>query len=399
MERLSKKIFLVSTCLLIIFVFSSSVLAITQEECEQRLGKGELNPDELRDCEAILDNLYQETGAQKRSLESEVKRFNTAIAITVAKILKTTEEIKGLEKEIASLSIKIGHLDVSLDQLSEVLIRRVAETYKKGKIDPLALLFSSKNFSEFVSRYKYLQVIQIHDRRLMVQMETTRTNYEDQKTVKEEKQEELEAAKEKLESQKILLAQQKADRERLLEITQNNEKRYQQLLATTRAEIEAIQRIIAGEGECSEVGKVGQGQKIASLISGPSACSLGAHLHFEIREDGSVKNPFAYLRNINLIDDSGGDPYSCTGDWDWPLNEPIRLTQGFGADTAAIRAHIVWYPFHTGIDIVSDDLAVKATKPGTLFRCAIGCGGGTLRYVQVDHDDSNLDTYYLHVNY
>ena len=148
------------------------------------------------------------------------------------------------EQTLLQESAPLIEMPKPLDQLSEILIKRIGETYKKGKIDSLALLFSSEDFSEFISRYKYLRVMQLHDRKLMIQMETVRTNYADQKTLKEEKQEALEFAKKKLESEKALLAQQKVDKERFLEVTQNNERRYQELLAVTRAELEAIQSII-----------------------------------------------------------------------------------------------------------------------------------------------------------
>jgi hypothetical protein len=126
------------------------------------------------------------------------------------------------------------------------LIKRIVETYKKGKIDPLALLFSSKDFSEFVSRYKYLRVIQLHDRKLMIQTETVRRNYEDQKNLKEEKQAQLEGLKKKLESQKILLDQQKSQKETFLEITKNDERRFQQLLAAARAQLEKFKGFTRG---------------------------------------------------------------------------------------------------------------------------------------------------------
>jgi peptidoglycan hydrolase CwlO-like protein len=408
MKIIFKKIFPIFLGCWLLFIFSTPIsLAITAEECEIKLGKGQLSLDEAKECEAILNKLYQEAGEQKRSLQNEITKFNTAIAITTTRIYTTIGQIEVLEKEIATLTAKIGRLDVSLDQLSQILIKRIAETYKKGKIEPITLFFSSSRFSEFISRYKYLRVIQLHDRKLMIQMESVRTSFEDQKTLKEKKQDELEAAKKKLEEQKILLAQQKADKENLLRITQNNELRYQQLLAASRAEIEAIQGIIAGRGQEIEVGKVGQGNMIATIITGSSACSTGTHLHFQIAEGSDVKNPFNYLKgNINYENCSGsrcgsgdGDAFNPTGNWEWPLNEPIRFNQGFGSDTSAIRSRIVWYDFHTGIDIVSDDRTIKSVKSGTLYRGSIACGGGTLRYVRVDHDDSGIDTYYLHVNY
>lgn len=395
-----KKIFLIFPIFLLLLGFSFSVsLAITSQDCEQKVGKGQLTYEEVKECEALLSKLYDEASQQKRSLQGEIVKFNAAINLTTTRIYATIGQIEILEKEIAGLTAQITKLDISLNQLSEILIKRIAATYKKGKIEPMTLLFSSGDFSEFVSRYKYLRVMQIHDRKLMVQMENVRTNFEDQKTLKEQKQDELEKAKKKLESQKTLLAQQKVDKENLLRLTQNNELKYQQLLAASRAEIEAIQGIIAGKGQETEVGKVDSGKVIASVIPGASPCSTGTHLHFQVVQGADTKDPFSYLKNANLIDDSGGDSHNSSGSWEWPLNEPIKFNQGFGSNTAAIRSRIVWYTFHTGIDIASDNSEVKSVKSGTLYRGSIACGGGTLRYVRVDHDDSDLETYYLHINY
>ena len=137
---------------------------------------------------------------------------------------------------------------------------------------------------------------------------------------------------------------------------------------------------------------------VASIIVGASACSTGTHLHFETREKETVKNPLSFLKSVSL-DNPYGDAATATGSWEWPLNDPITLTQTFGSDTGFIRSGASWYQFHTGIDLVSDDKSIKAVQKGVLFRGSIACGSGTLRYVRVDHDDSDIDTYYLHVNY
>lgn len=379
--------------------FSPPVLAVTLENCEREAGKGTLSPSDLKECDRLLDETLQGLADESRTLESEIKRFNTIIAMTTNKIVITEKDIENLEKEIADLTAKITRLDVSLDQVSEILIRRINQTYKKGKIRPLSIFLSAGDFADFLSRYRYLQIAQLHDRKVMIEMETVRISYDDQKKLKEKKQSELAAAKEKLESQKFLLNQQKADKEKLLVVSQNNTLKYQQILAVTRAELEAIQKIIAGQGEEREIGRVNQGEAIARIIAGPSACSTGTHLHFQITEDNNIRNPFAYLKNINLEDASGGDPHTGTGDWDWPLNEPIKLTQGFGENTSAIRSRVVSYDFHTGIDIVSNDLIVKAVKNGTLYQGSIPCGNGYLQYVRVRHENSSFDTYYLHVYY
>ena len=230
------------------------IWGITQQDCEMRAGKNELNllsSDDLDECANFFKQSQQSKTNQRLTLESELNRLNTAILITSTNILVTTKQIDALEKEITSLTSKIGQLDISLDQLSEILAKRIAETYKRGQIDVMSLFLSSQNFSEFISRYKYLKVVQIHDRSLMVQMETARTNFADQKTLKEQKQTELETAKKKLESQKTLLAQQKAAKDNLLAVTKNDEKKYQQFSAQAIAQQKAFSGFVAREGGAS----------------------------------------------------------------------------------------------------------------------------------------------------
>lgn len=402
MKNFFKRIFPLLFIITLLFLcFRSASFAITEEECNL---KQKESIDKGVDC---WGQLLNEVGQRKTTLKSEIIRFDTAILLTLAKINQTTTQITELEKEIAALTAKIGRLDLSLDQLSEILIKRVGATYKKGKTDTLAVFLSSKDFSDFVSRYKYLRVMQTHDRKLMVQMENVRTSFEEQKTLKEQKQDELETAKKKLESQKNLLAQQKADKERLLEITKNDERRFQDLLSRARAELVAIKGILAGQGREVKVGPVSEGQRIASLISKASCNSSGTHLHFMIAGSNETYNPLNYLGGgINFENCSGsscgssdGDPFNPGGSWNWPIDSTIKFNQGYG-NTWAIQHTWVGriYNFHNGIDIVSDSLEVKSVKAGVLYQ-GVYEGSCKLTYVRVDHDDSDLNTYYLHVNY
>jgi len=233
------------------FLFPVDVWGITQQDCEMRAEKNELdllNEDDLKACVNFFNQSRQSRTSQRLTLESELNNLNKAILITSTNILVTTREIGNLEKEIINLTSKIGQLDLSLDEISEILAKRIAETYKKGKVDFVSLFLSSQNFSDFVSRFKYLRVVQIHDRNLMIQMETARTNFEDQKTLKEQKQEELDAAKKKLESQKTLLAQQKTIKDNLLTVTKNDEKRYQQLQAQAEIQLSAFRKFVTSQG-------------------------------------------------------------------------------------------------------------------------------------------------------
>jgi hypothetical protein len=330
--------------------------------------------------------------------------MNQQIQLATLRIAQTEASIVVLEEEIASLSDKIGKLDLSLDKISQILLRRIVATYKGGQIDPAFYWLTSDSAEDFIKNQQYLKVAQKHDKMLMIAIEEARQDFDRQKSLKEEKQAALEGLKVQLQEQNAILARQKADKEHLLAVTQNDESRYQSMLSAALAEYQAIQAIIAGKGKETEVGEVSQGEKIASVIVGGSVCSFGTHLHFGVKEGNNTKNPFDYLGSMEIINSSGGDSYHFGGDWPWPLSGTIILTQGFGNTSFARSSGFYKNSFHSGIDIVTSDLSVLTVQDGTLYNGSIYCCGsgtmcGMLPYVKVDHKDSNFSTFYLHVNY
>ena len=201
----------------------------------------------------------EETRGQKQTLSSQIAYMNQQIQIAQLKINQTQAQISALEEEINDLSLKIDRLDVSLGKLSQLLLRRVVETYKKGQLEPALLLFATEDMSQFLNNYRYLQEAQKHDKTLILAVQAARDNFDAQKSLKEEKQAELEKLRTQLQQQNNALAQQRADKERLLAVTKSNEALYQQMLASALAELQAIQAIVAGRGEEREVGQVKQG--------------------------------------------------------------------------------------------------------------------------------------------
>jgi len=337
---------------------------------------------------------------QQKTLASAISYLDNKINLTIVQIAKTEQEIISLEEEVKRLSVKIVHLDASLNEISKILNSRIGATYKNSQFQPVYLLFSSGNFSSYLTRIEYLKVAQVHDRTLMVNMEQQKQDYDEQKNLKEKKQKEMEELRKILEGQKLNLAKNKQDKQALLDATKNDEKRYQQMLASARAELEAIQAIIAGKGTESEVGEISKGSRIASIIAGSSPCSSGTHLHFEIVRNGANENPASYLKNISVVWENSPDgQFSFSGSWDWPVDAPVRITQGYGN---TYWSRIGWYGGgpHTGLDMDSETSnTVNTVADGTLSRGSIACGGGTLRYVHIKHKDGSMDTYYLHVNY
>lgn len=391
---------------LIIFTPAVSLAANCDEiSCD----KDSQSEDDYLDCnkekQACLEEKIKETQGQAITLTNTISIINGQIALQQLQIDQTLAEINGLEKDIQNLTERINGLSLSLDRLSQILIEEVNIQYKH-KANPyfelFLAVFKEKSFSDFILNYHYLKKAKQVTAQTMRLAESQRLNYHDQKTLKEEKQQELEEKQVVLQQQQNIFSQQKKEQQYLLNETKNNETRYQQELAKTLNELAAIQSIIAGQGDESEVREVKNGETIASIIAGPSACSTGTHLHFEVVKDEKHRDPAGYLKNVTVIWDNQPDSsFSFTGSWDWPVSDPARITQGYGMTYyARVKRYYGGAP-HTGIDMLSKggSLSVKAVKEGTLYRGSIKCGSGYLRYVKVEHQDGEMSTYYLHINY
>ena len=350
-----------------------------------------------------LNSEIEQYQSQVTKLKAQANTLANQIAQYDAQIKLTTLKITQVEEKIVLLGGRIDQLEVSLTALTNAFTNRAKETYVMARMgDPVLLLVSAQDLSGAVSRFHYLKRIQEADRDLLFRLQTTQSSYVEEK-------DDQETLKLELEAQKTNLANQKAAKDNLLKLTKNDEKRYQSLLAAARSELEAIQAIIAGKGQETQIGSVGQGQRIASIIQGASCNSSGQHLHFIVSQGGAVQNPFNYLKSGIAFNNcsggscgsSDGDPFNPSGSWDWPIVPTIDFSQGYGV-TWAVRNTWVGsiYGFHNGIDIDSPSSEVRAVRSGVLYRGSyVGSAGCALRYVRVDHDENEFETFYLHINY
>ncbi|MDO8503383.1 MAG: peptidoglycan DD-metalloendopeptidase family protein [bacterium] len=282
-----------------------------QEQANRRL-------DEIRKQITETESLLSSTRQKKATLQNEIIYQDSQIKLTELKIAETQEEID-------SLTNQIDRLEGVLSGLSEVFAERAVETYKVKRLgDPFVLLVTADSVSQFISRFHYLRKIQEHDRDLLLQMQVSQTNYEDQRV-------KVESLQTRLETQKLTLSKQKTQKQNLLTTTKNDEKKYQALLAELRADADSIARALAAVG--AKIGNVSKGDVIASV--GNTGCSTGPHLHFEAFENARVEGGKVVGDRINP------NKYLDNGQFQHPLPNSI-VTNGYGVSYLL--------GVHTGID-------------------------------------------------
>ncbi|MFA5136099.1 MAG: hypothetical protein WC489_01765 [Patescibacteria group bacterium] len=206
--------------------------------------------NKIREYEKKLDELRQ----QKNTLASQIQEMDTQIYIKTLTIQQTEQKITATEREIDTLSSRIDSLDSSLTNLSKLLIERVVSGYKKRAVSFFDIFLNSENVSDLLNNFKYQKTTQENNQKLLIQVQEAKTNYEEQKIIRETKKQELDQLIVTLERQKIELNQNQAQKQKLLADTNNDETTYQSLLAQAQAQLKGFKTFVQSSGGSSIIG-------------------------------------------------------------------------------------------------------------------------------------------------
>jgi len=226
----------------IFLTFSSGLLVVRAEECA------------VNDIDCLNRKIEEyrrkisELQGQQQSLANTIRFLDSKIQLAENEVQKTQAEITMLQAQIGDLGVRISGLELSLKKISEQLIGRVRESYKEQyRSPPLTLIFSD-SFAEALTKQKYARLSQGYTEAVLREAEKQRVIFAQEKNLKEEKQKEVKALQVKLAKQKDSLQKQQNDKKSVLEVTKNDEKRYQELLSIAEAQKRAFGRYISSQG-------------------------------------------------------------------------------------------------------------------------------------------------------
>lgn len=379
----------------------------------------------------ILDNKKQQEETNKKinelkdqevTLKNQISYMEGQISLTKLKIEEARLEIEEKNNQIKNLEGDIGVLGTRIDRLSDLLVKqrdiyteKVRRGYKESRITFLDVIFGGDSFSDIVRRVKYLSALSIWDQKVFAQMKLTEANFKGQKSILTDKKETVESlragvlfAKTQMEGREADLNKQKQAKADLLALTQNDEVKYQEILARLKREEEEMRnalgslfsQISQGLVDGKEVTKdevIGLQGNTGNVSPKPNECvsmglsdSCGSHLHFMILVDPTT---CSNMYNCNV----DPTPYLDNAEYAKPMVFPgswrDSVTQYYG-QTSFANSGAGGYSFHSGIDFaVSHGSPIHSVSAGKVYYGVDSAGG---KFAVVIHSE-NLYSAYWHL--
>lgn len=253
-------LFLNTLCVGVIFfngistAFADDVTPVpTQDPSTQTSSISECSDNHISvaECPSYLQGKLTQLAGQEQTLDSQIAVMNGQINLTQAQIYATEQQISDLTLDIDTTSQKIDTIQSSLTNLTNVLLNRVVATYEVGTIQPMQMLLTSSNVADFLKRLNYLRIAQAHDKRVVFDTVQAKNDYQNQKTIFEDKKQKVEALKAQLDAYTDQLNQEKAQKQQLLVQTQGSEATYERLLSQARAQLAGFKSFVVSQGGAS----------------------------------------------------------------------------------------------------------------------------------------------------
>lgn len=240
--KLNQKIFFVVALILsVILVFAPNliILAESVEELNQEVNDKRKEIDTLDIRMRTLENQIAEKQLEAANLANQLVILDAEISKTEAEIQKTEAEIEKTNLEIKSIEKQIQIKEKEIVKQKEVLSEIIRTIHQYDQVNLIEILLTYDSLSDFLDQTKYLETIEKKGKETLDNIHQIKKELEWQNQVLITREKTLDELKKKLGEEKTRLDQEKQGKEKLLQETEAEEEKYQELLRQARAEQEA----------------------------------------------------------------------------------------------------------------------------------------------------------------
>lgn len=240
--------------------------------------------DEMKRQTAIYERTLEQKQNQRASLQTEISDINESVDNTENDLEINKTEIESLQLQIQRIERQITLKENEIGENRDTLGSLLRQLYESDQVTHLELIVQEQSFSGYFSRVQRLHSISGSVEETLVKVLEAKKQLDANKVELDTNRQQLDATREKLESTQAMLEQQQDYKVNLLELTQDSEKKYEQVLQELRTQatsvdseigtlIDQVNTRLAERGESLTPTKPGQ-------LSWPIDTSLGISARF-----------------------------------------------------------------------------------------------------------------------
>ncbi|MBU1167326.1 peptidoglycan DD-metalloendopeptidase family protein [Patescibacteria group bacterium] len=219
----------------------TTLVTIAEQSIEQLNQEISERKEKIKRLEENTENLeaeIKEKQEEQKNLENQIDILGKEIARAEAEIEKTKTEIEKTRLEIENTEHKIVAKEEEISGQKKLLSEYLRVIHLYDSRSPLEMLLGYDSFSEVLDQAEYLETLENKGQVALDDIQELKAELQWHKRVMESKNEKLSELKDDLEAKKKNLASEKTGKDRLLDITEQQEDKYQELLEQSKKDYE-----------------------------------------------------------------------------------------------------------------------------------------------------------------
>lgn len=176
-------------------------MQVYAETTKEKLDKAQKEHEETKSkLNETKDNISSLNGV-KDSLEGKLDNLNVQLTEVSNNLSDLEEQIKEKEEEISQTQSDLDEAKETEKTQYENMKKRVKFLYEKKDATYAEMLLTSKSFSDFVNKNRYVEELSEYDDKMLKQYKETRKKIEEQEALLQKEKKELDAMKEEVAAQ------------------------------------------------------------------------------------------------------------------------------------------------------------------------------------------------------
>lgn len=315
--------------------------------------KEELEKD-LKEAQELIDSLKD----SKSDIKDAVKQLDAQLDEVSAKVKKLEQQLAEKQQEISDAEAALADAQAKEAVQYENMKKRIKFMYENSQTSTAEMLFSSKDFSEFLNTAEYITQISQYDRKMLEEYQNTQETIAETQEILKKEYAEIAKLEEQVKAEKQAVAALEAAKKGELADVSGDLADAEQIAKVYEEEIKAQNEVIA---------QIQAAQQQQANNAGNSA-SAG---------EGS----------------GGGQTVQGTGSMLWPCPSSHKITSDYGpreSPTAGASTN------HKGIDIgAAYGADIVAADSGVVIVSTYSNSAGN--YIVIDHGNG-ICTVYMHAS-